>query len=53
MAAYRGNAGDSLTSIGAPSGLLRSDVKEGRVILAQNEEMQRWAGKIARRSQNG
>jgi hypothetical protein len=28
-------------------------LKEGRFVLVQNEEMQRWAGKIARKSQHG
>ena len=44
---------DSLTKVGAPMCLLRRVLKEGRFVLVQNEEMQRWAGKIARKSQHG
>ena len=40
---------DSLTKVGAPMCLLRRVLKEGRFVLVQNEEMQRWAGKIARK----
>ena len=44
---------DRLTKVGAPTCLLRRVLKEGRFVLVQNEEMQRWAGKIARKSQHG
>ena len=40
---------DGLTKLGASMLLLRKILKEGRVILQENEEMTRWAGKLPRK----
>ena len=40
---------DGLTKLGAPMELLRRVLKEGRMILVENDEVIQWIGKIARK----
>ena len=40
---------DGLTKLGAPMMLLRRVLREGRVILQENDEMTKWAGKLQKK----
>ena len=40
---------DGLTKLGAPMELLRRVLREGRMILVENDEVIQWIGKIARK----
>jgi hypothetical protein len=40
---------DGLTKIGAPLQLLRRVLKEGKLVIVENDEMKRWAGKVTRK----
>ena len=40
---------DGLTKLGAPMELLRRVLKEGRIILVENDEVIQWIGKITRK----
>ena len=41
---------DGLTKLNAPMALLRRVLKEGKMILVENEEVMRWIGKVPRRA---
>ena len=40
---------DGLTKLGAPMMLLRRVLREVRVILQDNDEMTKWAGKLQKK----
>jgi hypothetical protein len=40
---------DGLTKIGAPMNLLRRILREGKMILVENDEVMKWIGKCSRK----